>query len=81
MRKRIRATHKKTMEKATDKQVGGEHYKNYAIQPTEYIQRNGLGWCEGNVVKYVSRHKTKNGKQDIEKAIHYLELLMEFEYL
>ena len=65
---------------ALDKQVGGDYYKNLQIQPTEYNQRNGLGFCEGNVVKYVTRHRHKNGRQDIEKAIHYLELLLEMEY-
>jgi len=61
-------------------QVGGNHYTRLAIQPAEYNQRNGLGFCEACVVKYVSRHKHKNGKQDIEKAIHFLNLLLEIEY-
>lgn len=61
-------------------QVGGDHYTRLPIQPAEYNQRNGLGFCEACVVKYVSRHKHKNGKQDIEKAIHFLNLLMEIEY-
>lgn len=59
-----------------DKQVGGDHYKNKAIQPIDYIFANNLGFCEGNVVKYVTRHKEKNGLQDLEKAKHYLELLI-----
>lgn len=61
-------------------QVGGDHYRGLPIQPTEFCQRNRLGWCEANVVKYVSRHKCKNGRQDIEKAIHYLQILLEIEY-
>lgn len=65
---------------AFDKQVSGEHYKNKGIQPIIYIHANGLGFCEGNVVKYVTRHRQKNGRADIEKAIHYLELLLELEY-
>ena len=65
---------------ASDTQVGGAHYKSLPIQPSEYIHRNGLGWCEGNAIKYVSRHKLKNGRQDIEKAIHYLQLLLEWDY-
>lgn len=65
---------------ATSKQVGGQHYKSLAIQPAEYCQRNQLNFCESSVVKYVSRHREKNGRQDIEKAIHFLELLLEFEY-
>ena len=66
--------------KASDKQVNGDHYKSMAIQPSEYIHRNGLNWCEGNAIKYITRHKLKGGRVDIEKAIHYLELLLELEY-
>lgn len=65
---------------ATQKQVGGTHYKDFKIQPIDFILQNELGFCEGNVVKYVSRHKSKNGKQDLLKAIHYIELLIEKEY-
>jgi hypothetical protein len=61
----------------SEKQIGGNHYKDMPIQPSEYITKNGLGWYEGNAIKYISRYKTKHGKQDIEKAIHYLELLLE----
>ena len=67
-------------ETALDTQVAGDHYKNKAIQPIQYIHANNLGFCEGNVIKYVTRHKDKNGRADIEKAIHYLELLLELEY-
>jgi hypothetical protein len=65
---------------ALDKQVSGSHYKDKGIQPIVYIHANNLGFCEGNVVKYVTRHKDKNGAADIKKAIHYLELLLELEY-
>ena len=65
---------------ASDTQVGGSHYRDFDIQPREFIHRNRLGFLEGNVVKYVCRHKAKHGKQDIEKAIHYLQLLIEWEY-
>lgn len=65
---------------ALDKQVSGAHYKEKGIQPIVYLHANNLGFCEGNVVKYVTRHKDKNGRADIEKAIHYLELLLELEY-
>lgn len=68
------------MSNASEKQVGGDHYKQMAIQPSEYIHRNGLSWCAGNAVKYITRHALKGGRQDIEKAIHYLELLLEWEY-
>ena len=65
---------------ALDKQVSGSHYKDKGIQPIVYIHANNLGFCEGNVIKYVTRHKEKNGAADIKKAIHYLELLLELEY-
>jgi len=65
---------------ASEKQIGGCHYKDMPIQPSEYIYRNGLNWYEGNAIKYITRHRVKGGQQDIEKAIHYLELLLEQEY-
>jgi hypothetical protein len=64
---------------ALEKQVGGSHYKDMAIQPVEYIHKNGLGFCEGNVVKYITRWKTKNGIEDLKKVIHYAELLIQME--
>lgn len=64
---------------ANEEQVGGEHYKNKAIQPWDYIVSNNLGYLEGCVVKYVSRYKEKGGMQDLEKAAHYLQKLMEVE--
>ena len=66
--------------KATDEQVGGNHYKDCGIQPIEYIQANGLSYLEGNVIKYVTRHSSKNQEQDIKKAIHYLNLILEMVY-
>jgi hypothetical protein len=60
-----------------DKQVGADHYKTMKIQPIEYILANELGWCEGNAVKYLTRYKQKGQAQDIEKAIHYLQILLE----
>ena len=68
------------MNKAFSIQVGGNHYKEFAIQPSQYINKNGLEFAEGNVVKYVSRHKNKGGKQDILKAIHYLKMILERDY-
>jgi hypothetical protein len=65
---------------ALDIQVGGDHYKNMAIQPVEFIHANGLGFLEGNVVKYVSRWKSKNGLPDLLKARHYIDLLIELEH-
>lgn len=70
----------KMTKKATEEQVGGSHYKSYKIQPIEFIHLNEIPFCEANVIKYVCRHKTKNGKQDLEKAKHYLDLLIELEY-
>ena len=61
-------------------QVGGLHYKSLAIQPAEYCQLNRLPYCESSVVRYVTRHREKNGRQDIEKAIHCLQILLEIEY-
>jgi len=65
---------------ALNAQIGGDHYLNKGIQPIIYIHANQLGFCESNVVKYVTRHKEKNGAADIHKAIHYLQLLLELEY-
>lgn len=67
------------MTTALDKQVAGDHYKNLAIQPVEFIHANGIGYFEGNVIKYVSRWRQKNGIADLEKAKHYIELLIELE--
>jgi hypothetical protein len=64
---------------ALNKQVGGSHYREQGIQPITYIYANQLGFCEGNVVKYVTRWKNKGGVDDLRKAIHYLELLIHFE--
>ena len=61
------------------KQIGGTHYERQPIQPVEFIHANGLGFCEGNVIKYVSRYKWKGGLKDLEKAKHYIEILIELE--
>ena len=63
-----------------DKQEGGNHYKDLAIQPVEYIVKNELGYLEGNVIKYVTRHHKKKGAEDIRKAIHYLQMILELQY-
>ena len=60
-------------------QVGGGHYKDLAIQPVEYIHANGIGYFEGNVIKYVTRWRSKGGIADLEKAKHYIELLIRLE--
>jgi|TARA_R110000803_G_C11874999_1_gene308970 hypothetical protein len=59
------------------KQIDGTHYSKLKIQPTEYIIANKLPYIEGNVIKYVTRHRDKGKRKDIEKAIHYLEMLLE----
>ena len=64
---------------ALDEQVGGNHYSKLAIQPVEYITQNKLGYLAGNVIKYVTRYKDKNGLQDLEKARHYVDMLIEIE--
>lgn len=60
-------------------QIGGNHYRHLAIQPVEYIHRNNLGFCEGSIIKYVTRWRNKNGIKDLEKAKHFIELLIEME--
>jgi len=65
---------------ALQKQVGGSHYAEMAIQPIEFITANQLSFLEGNIIKYVCRHRNKNGADDIKKAMHYCELLLQMEY-
>ena len=65
---------------ALDTQIGGNNYKRYAIQPVEFIYRNNLDFLTGNCIKYLWRHKDKNGKEDLLKARHYIDMLIELEY-
>lgn len=69
-----------TVQSAWDKQTGGDHYKKLAIQPMEYALKNKLDYAQANVVKYVTRHADKNGKEDLLKAIHNIELMIEHYY-
>ena len=63
-----------------DKQVGGDHYSKLAIQPVEYINANHLTYLQGNVIKYVTRYKDKGSAlQDLQKARHYIDMLIEME--
>jgi len=62
---------------ALGKQEGGKHYKELKIQPIEYIQANKLGYEQGNVIKYITRYADKGGVEDLLKAIHYIELLID----
>ena len=64
---------------ANETQVAGSHYRDKKIQTWDYIVQNNLGYLEGNVIKYVSRYKEKNGIEDLIKAAHYLEKLIEVE--
>lgn len=64
---------------ALETQINGKHYKELAIQPVEFIHANGIGYMEGNVIKYVTRWRSKGGIADLEKAKHYIELLIELE--
>jgi hypothetical protein len=63
-----------------EKQVGGNHYSKMKIQPAEFINENKLLFAEGNAIKYICRHQSKGKRQDIEKAIHYLEMILERDY-
>ena len=64
---------------AFDKQTGGDHYSKLAIQPLQYSMANGLNPMQSKVVKYVTRYPDKNGVEDLRKAIHVLEMLIEWE--
>lgn len=70
-----------TKYKSSDNMVGGNHYKELPIPPYEYCQQNKLNCLESNVVKYVTRHKQKGGLDDLDKAIHCINLIKEWEYL
>ena len=62
------------------KQHGGNHYSNFKIQPSQFINTNNLPFAEGNAIKYICRHKYKGKKEDLKKAIHYIEMIMERDY-
>lgn len=64
-----------------DVQISGSHYKRYKIQPIEFIVANEIPFIEGNIIKYICRHKDKNGIEDLKKIKHYVDLLIEFEYI
>ena len=68
-----------TSTSALSVQEGGNHYKDLAIQPVEYIHVNNISYMEGNVIKYVTRWRNKNGITDLRKARHYIDLLIELE--
>jgi hypothetical protein len=66
-------------DRAYKRQVGGSHYARYNIQPIDFIIDNNLDWCEANVVKYITRWRDKNGIEDLRKAMHYIQMLIERE--
>ena len=62
------------------KQVGGNHYRNMVVQPSEFVNKNRLLFAEASAIKYICRHAAKGKEQDIHKAIHYLEMILERDY-
>ena len=66
--------------KSLEKQVGGVHYKKMIIQPAEFINKNKLLFAEGNAIKYIVRAKNKGGKEDLLKAKHYIDMIIERDY-
>ena len=63
-----------------DKQIGGSHYLKFKIQPSEFANKNNLPFAEGNAIKYICRHKDKGGKEDLKKAKHYIDMVIERDY-
>lgn len=63
-----------------NRQEGGSHYKTFKIQPLEFIYKNDIPFIEANIIKYILRHKQKNGLEDLRKAEHYLKILMQLQY-
>jgi hypothetical protein len=66
--------------KVYDKQIGGEYYLKMKIQPSEFANKNHLPFAEGNAIKYICRHKDKGGKEDLKKAKHYIDMIIERDY-
>lgn len=79
MRTRREARGTRLGEKANDVQHGGAHYKNKPIQPWDYIAANAIGFFDGNAIKYLSRWREKGGVEDLKKAAHYIQKLIELE--
>ena len=68
------------MKNTYKKQIGGSHYKTMKIQPSQFINDNKLLFAEGNAIKYICRHAHKGGREDLKKAIHYIEMIIERDY-
>ena len=66
--------------KAYKKQICGSHYQNMVVQPSEFINKNKLPFAEGSAIKYICRHAAKGKQEDIHKAIHYLEMILDRDY-
>ena len=66
--------------KVYNKQIGGSHYKDMVIQPSEFINKNKLQFAEGNAIKYICRHAYKGEVEDLEKAKHYIDMIIERDY-
>ena len=66
--------------KVYNKQIGGSHYKDMVVQPSEFINKNKLLFAEGNAIKYICRHAHKGEVQDLEKAKHYIDMIIERDY-
>jgi|TARA_R110002020_G_scaffold133503_1_gene297889 hypothetical protein len=66
--------------KVYNKQIGGSHYKNFKIQPSEFVIENELLYPEGCVIKYIIRHRMKNGKEDLLKAKHFIDMIITRDY-
>ena len=83
-KRRKKMTHKDLFKGTTydslEKQVGGKHYRNMKIQPAHFINENKLLFAEGNAIKYICRHQSKGKEEDVKKAIHYLEMILERDY-
>ena len=71
---------KATTYNSLEDQIGGKHYRSMKIQPAEFINENKLFFAEGNAIKYICRHQSKGKAEDIEKAMHYLEMILERDY-
>ncbi len=79
MKDMVKATLEQQQPSALSVQVAGNHYKDMKIQPVEFIHMNNIPYLEGNVIKYVTRWRSKGGLADLEKAKHYIDLLIELE--
>ena len=76
MAKTVKKSKVREKNNAMTTQVGGNHYSKMKIQPTEYILENEIPFCEGNIIKYISRWRNKNGIEDLKKVIHYAQILI-----